>query len=458
MIREIDIQEFKAWNGTGPIRMAPLTIFCGTNSSGKSSIAQFLLMLKQTVESYDRRIVLNLGEKDSLVDLGSWSDIIHKHKVDKHIYFDISFDTNIAQFKNILEPKRKYGPYKSLRFYFIAGFSKKTNSIAIEEMTYELNPFKAPLPPLVDFRMEKRAAGYVITSAGYELAQRNRYPLPPPENFYGFPSETATKFENADFLPDLSLAVNNLFRSICYVGPIRQNPARQYQFSGDQPTDVGIKGEKTINAILAVKDKKISIGLDEQQKSFQVLIATCLKKMKLIHSFRIVRISKTRKDYEVKIKIAPKSSEVLITDVGFGISQILPVIVQCFYAPANSIQIFEQPEIHLHPSVQSNLADILIDAIHAREDDKPRNNQLIVESHSEHLIRRIQRRIAEGTLKTDEVAVYFVNQESGEAQIKELQIDNYGNITNWPENFFGNDLEDLIAMNDAARKRKIENK
>ena len=80
MLRELQIKNFKAWTDSGKIRIAPLTIFCGNNSSGKSSISQFLLMLKQTVESYDRQRVLHFGDKDSLLDLGSFEDIVFRGK------------------------------------------------------------------------------------------------------------------------------------------------------------------------------------------------------------------------------------------------------------------------------------------------------------------------------------------------------------------------------------------
>ena len=87
-------------------------------------------------------------------------------------------------------------------------------------------------------------------------------------------------------------------------------------------------------------------------------------------------IAENRKDYEFRVKKSLNSSEVLITDVGFGVSQLLPVLVLCYYVPENSTIILEQPEIHLHPKVQSDLADVLIDVV------KNRNVQIILESHS----------------------------------------------------------------------------
>ena len=116
--------------------------------------------------------------------------------------------------------------------------------------------------------------------------------------------------------------------------------------------------------------------------------------------------------------------KVLITDVGFGVSQILPVIVLCYYVPRGSTIILEQPEIHLHPAVQAWLADVFIDAVNTR------GIQIILESHSEHLLTRLQRRIAEGAISPDKTALYFCHMENSESKIEKLDVDLYGNITN----------------------------
>ena len=201
----------------------------------------------------------------------------------------------------------------------------------------------------------------------------------------------------------------------------------------------------------------VKIPLSSANESFENLIARWLKDMGLIFEFKVEPISDGRKEHEVKVKIHEDSPEVLITDVGFGISQILPVLVQCFYVAPKSTIIFEQPEIHLHPSVQSHLGDLFIETIKSRENGKDRDIQVMIESHSEHLIRRIQRRIAEGIINPGDVAKYFIHQEKGQAKLQELQIDLFGNITNWPDEFFGNEIEDLAAMTRAAidRKKKV---
>ena len=180
--------------------------------------------------------------------------------------------------------------------------------------------------------------------------------------------------------------------------------------------------------------------------------------MGLIEEFNVKVISKQRQDYEVKVRTKGSEDWVDLPDVGFGISQVLPVLVQCFYAPAGSIILMEQPEIHLHPSPQSALADVMIDVINSRENGKDRNIQLLIETHSEHFLRRLQRRIAEDSISQEKVSVYFANLTKTPATLESLQIDKFGNIKNWPENFFGDEMGDITAQAKAAmEKRKQQN-
>ena len=91
MLTHLRIKNFKSWRDTGEIRLAPLTVFFGANSSGKSSINQFLMMLKQTVESSDRQTALHLGNRNTAVELGTFWDITHHHKVEEGIDFELGY-------------------------------------------------------------------------------------------------------------------------------------------------------------------------------------------------------------------------------------------------------------------------------------------------------------------------------------------------------------------------------
>jgi predicted ATPase len=184
-------------------------------------------------------------------------------------------------------------------------------------------------------------------------------------------------------------------------------------------------------------------------------MALKLKEMGLIEEFKVNPISEQRQEYEVKVRTKGSEDFVDLPDVGFGVSQVLPVLVQCFYAQPRSIILMEQPEIHLHPSAQSALADVMIDVINSREHGADRSIQLVIETHSEHFLRRLQRRIAEDTVSQEKVSAYFANITKTPAVLEPLQIDMYGNIQNWPENFFGDEMIDITEQAKAAMKKRM---
>jgi predicted ATPase len=170
----------------------------------------------------------------------------------------------------------------------------------------------------------------------------------------------------------------------------------------------------------------------------------------------VSQVAPGRKEYEVLVKTQPGASEVKIADVGFGVSQVLPVLVEAFYCPPNSTIWIEQPEIHLHPQVQAEITDVFISAIKARENGKKRNVQFIIESHSEHFINRLQRRVAEGVISHEDVAVYFCKRKGSSVELEPLQLNLFGDIENWPENFFGDEMADITARTIAAMQRRKE--
>jgi len=240
-----------------------------------------------------------------------------------------------------------------------------------------------------------------------------------------------------------------MFSHVAYLGPLREYPKRSYVWAGESPIDVGRRGELAIPALLAsrAKGSVISPGPYRRRRTVEGRVAEWLQHMGLIDSFVLKPITENRKDYELRVTTGGEGAEVYITDVGFGVSQILPVLVLCYYVDEGSTVLLEQPEIHLHPLVQAVLADVLIDVV------KNRSVQIIVESHSEHLLARLQRRIAEEVLSRDKAALYFCRIEGGESRIERLHLDLFGNITNWPTGFLGDEMGDRAAMMEAMAKR-----
>lgn len=292
----------------------------------------------------------------------------------------------------------------------------------------------------------------VLEPSGDRMGGR-KWPLPGPVRYYGFADEIRTYHQNAGFLSELELEFEKLLRGIYYLGPLRDYPRREYTWAGGEPADMGRRGEHAIAAILAAREKgdkgKISRGKGKARLSLEEYVAEWLQKLGLIHDFKVEEIAEGTNLYRVKVQKAPHGPHVLITDVGFGVSQILPVLVLSYYAPEGSTILLEQPEIHLHPSVQGRLADVFIDAMNVRQ------VQFIIESHSEHFLRRLQRRIAEADLISDtQAALYFCDVDESGAELRELELNMYGDIENWPEEFFGNEMEDMSAMLKAARERR----
>ena len=146
------------------------------------------------------------------------------------------------------------------------------------------------------------------------------------------------------------------------------------------------------------------------------------------------------------------NTKMTLADVGFGVNQILPVIVEglsapltgaaFYFHPYNSILCVEQPEIHLHPRLQAEIADLMIETSSGEW-----GKQWIVESHSELLVRRIQRRISEGKLDPSDVSVIYVDPQKDEgSKIEFLRLDEYGEfIDDWPRGFFEEGFNEMMA-------------
>lgn len=460
MLKKLQIQNFKGWKDTASIRMAPISLFFGANSSGKSSIGQFLMMLKQTAESQDRKVVFYPGSINSAVQLGSYQEMVYQRNLGNKIEFEYEWSLfPELKFKDALSGKN----YQASKIKFNATIGTEdsdSRKIVVERIQYLLSMDENRLLSITMEQTDAKKHKYQVESEEYSLKRnpgRVWYPGAP-VRFYGFPDEVVAYYQNAEFVQQLNLQHENLFKSIYYLGPLRTKTDRLYSWSGLTPASVGYSGENTIASILASSGRKISLGYKKANKPLEQIVAESLKKMGLIEAFKINLISEQRQDYEVKLKTKGSKDWVDLPDVGFGISQVLPVLVQCFYAPANSIIIMEQPEIHLHPNAQSALTDVMIDVINSRENGKDRNIQLIIETHSEHFLRRLQRRIAEDVVSQKKVSAYFANVSRTPAKLEPLQIDMFGSIQNWPENFFGDEMGDITCQAKATIKKRMEQK
>jgi len=453
MITRLHIENFKSWRDTGELRFAPLTGFFGSNSSGKTALTQFLLMLKQTVDSPDRSQVLDFGDERDLVALGTFADVVFRHERTRSLRWELDWRRERELVVKNPAVDLSFAPLvRDRRVEFAAEVTEKDSGrISVDSLLYRVGSkcFGMRRQPEETGHYELHSEG--SSSFEFRRTQGRAWPLPPPVKCYGFPDQVKAYYQNAGFLSDFELAFEELFAEVFYLGPLREYPKRQYTWAGAEPADMGRRGERVIDALLASRQAgpKISRGRGRRRFTVEEYVGWWLKELGLIHDFSVTEITRDSNLYQVRVRRSAASPEVLLTDVGFGVSQILPVLVLCYYAPEASTLILEQPEIHLHPSVQAGLADVFIDAI------EKRGIQILLESHSEYLLKRLQRRIAEENGFTDEdVALYFCSTRRGESRAQPLEVDSFGNIANWPQDFFGDEMEDLAARTRAAMERK----
>lgn len=219
-------------------------------------------------------------------------------------------------------------------------------------------------------------------------------------------------------------ALNDLF----FLGPYRRAPERWYTYGGARPKDVGYGAELLPDYLFCSQETMVEVN--RWLKRLGVDYELILKRAELdtvdLFEFRL-RDLRRREPVEVGIP-----------DVGFGLSQLLPLVVQSVMPTQRTICV-EQPEVHVHPKLQADLGDLLAEAIRP-----PLLNRFIIETHSEHLILRLQRLVREQKLNPSDLSVLYVTRGPEGALVYSLQVDEEGDfVDEWPDGFFPERLREL---------------
>lgn len=242
-----------------------------------------------------------------------------------------------------------------------------------------------------------------------------------------------------------------------YLGPLRDDPRAIYGIPVNPETkDVGVKGEYTAAVLERYKGEIIDYPLPPsidyllgktRQNELCVAISEWLRYMDLVEEVTTHDLGKI--GYELKVRSQGVDKELDLTNVGVGVSQVLPTLVAALLSPQDSLLLLEQPELHLHPKVQSRLGDfILCVALSGK--------QCIVETHSEYLVNRIRRRIAESEGRTilDKTSLYFVERGNQGAEFTRIEPNEYGAILSWPKGFFDEGPTEAELIMAAAMKKR----
>lgn len=453
MLNRLALKNFKSWKELD-IKFGTVTGLFGTNSSGKSSLLQFLLLLKQTKNATDRGLVLDFGGADQLVNLGSFKDLVSAHDETATLSWRIMWDLSSKMSINDPSGKRTETLVSGTSLIHTSQVRFQGKTLVSDRLEYKFGDYRFIMDPKKVGNPEY--ALRTITAEGspdfkFVRTQSRAWALPGPVKTHLFPDQSKTYFKNSAFLSQFETEYESLMDSIFYLGPLRDYPRREYPWSGVSPSDVGRRGERTVEAILAAtqRDEKRNLGHKTRYKSFQEMIAYWLKELGLIHEFKVEEIGTGANLYRTMVRRDSSSPYALLTDVGFGVSQVLPALVLLYYVPEGSTVLMEQPEIHLHPSVQGGLADVILKVAETRK------LQIVVESHSEHMIRRFQRRVAEASAESSEIKLYFCDSIKGKSVLVDLELDIFGGIKNWPEGFFGDEMSEIAATRKAALKRRL---
>lgn len=266
-------------------------------------------------------------------------------------------------------------------------------------------------------------------------------------------------FTGVDFVRDF------FNEKIKYLGPLREEPRSLYPLESNGNTlDLGLKGENTAAVFENNKTRKIKYinpqkegsgkvsDLEPEECTLSEAINAWLVYLGVANEMSTN--DKGKMGHELKITTDIQDMEQDLTHVGVGVSQILPILVMCFLAGKGDSIILEQPELHLHPKVQTRLADFFVSM-------NALGKQCILETHSEYLINRLRYLVAKSD--DDKVAkdtmIYFVEKEDGHSVYRPITINKYGVIDDWPKGFF-DEGEDIATMTMRAsiekRKRDIK--
>ena len=467
MIKSLRLRNFKAFEDTGILQLKPITVLAGPNSGGKSSILQALLLLKQTLQG-PPDIDLNLD--GSYLQYSAFNELSFGKPALSRSVVDYEFDIETPMPRDVVP---RYFPNSSLP-EDVENFSLNSNvklSFGYkrrgEENSVVLNRFAITSTLLgmegPYLRAGLRDGNYRVTQRGAGI--RIRWPeqhrnrsletvdlrhFMPYLLVFESDEESTHKPQrllNPIFLKPFDEMRYELETNMQYLGPLRERPRRAYLHSGNPLTEIGDSGEYAAQILWLERDRKVKYlpawGEEPVEINLMEAVNNAFLKLGIIQPVDV----KSEKSimYQILFRIGAKKAReaVTIADVGFGVSQLLPILVLGLRSPERSLLLLEQPEIHLHPKLQANLADFLLTLA-------KQNRRVIVETHSDHFINRLRRRIAEDPsdeLK-DSVNILFVHPPSNGhgANIEALAIDRFGVIENWPPNFLPEAADEAQAI------------
>lgn len=435
----IKIENLKGYKETDDLALRPFTVLIGPNGGGKSTLLQFLMVLKQTAaNNLDTSTTLitnvkrdKIGET-GYINLGLYKDYVYMGDTKLKVGFTLGWNAlskshTASAIKVQLENKRP------------------SNQVFVKELSYYKEfPF-AETPSNILARLERKAgAAYsfqVLKQTIDENKLKEQSREYEPQKFYRFSPKmlddvsTETEAHLREYVSDFESCLDNTF----YLGPLREHPRPYYEITGGRPNHLGIDGAE-MGAVLYVDDVESNGNLIQR-------VSTWLARLDIAESVSLSRI-KNGNIFNLNIRGKNQSRDVNLAAFGFGASQILPVIVESLYAPAGATVLIEQPEIHLNAHHQLELPDFFAEIINDGTD-----KQFIIETHSEYFLKRISTLVAKDRLSCDDVIVYYCSSDENGSHIQPITLDSDGRYSWWPEDFLAEGYEGTIEHMNAMQSK-----
>ena len=449
MLQSIFIQNFKKFNHGQKIELKPLTIICGRNSSGKSTILQSLLLMKQSISARnDDSFALSFS--GPFIIRNNIKDFFHigNSNCEKTTF---SFECNNYEIKFTFKVKDnenftyvdEYSICNNGKKYISLKYDSGNSKYILSKDSIISNISSGKIPKLFNLKSANISFGMAGLTP---YCQLDSIKLP----------FSILAIENKNFESDLNniaSAHNKLIEhlgAIRYLGPVRVAPQSLYVQYSDPKIDLGYNGENTAQLLWKMQSEPVAKG----DKTFKDKINYYLELLGISQKISVAR--RENIVYSIDVSLDGDSNEkVPISDVGFGISQVLPVILNGLLTKPREIAIFEQPEIHLHPDCKSKLADFFIDLVKSER-------QVIVETHSTELIDKLRLKIIEDPSLRDFVNIIFVEpnkNSSHEAVAYPIELGEQGSLDKWPKGFCDTaaQLAYQIVLAKARKNRDVKN-
>ncbi len=409
-IHGVTIGNFKGIAESVTIPIKPITIFIGENSSGKSTVLHALAALSQTASLPNDQRSLILDDEKAAVHLGRFIEIIHSRKYTDTIQLGVDVGSirirraqreqgsRRGQIENVEAQVQAHYHFKSTKrtqdIYISSG------EVGVGDETYKI---KQGTVSISVENTRTGVSGKFARGSGFILRDRIM----------------TQKFVHFIAFNDAQRKIGQVLSKTLYLGPFRQSPRRSYPTRGATPNQVGAEGESTI-PLLANE------AVQSKSRPHINQIAAWLSAMGLGSRVDISRVA-TSDLFDVSVQL-PDGSDFPIADLGYGLSQVLPVLTQLSFAPSGATLLFEQPELHLHPLAQRPLASVFIDAI------RKRDIHIVAETHSPHLFGQFQREVRAQKLQPNEIALYRVKRSEGKTQIEPIFMDGNGDFRKGTKN------------------------